>query len=66
LHTFRFGGQLKAMRIWRHSVPAFLVWLFWVLVAVILIILAALVIDHFGGASLSFHVGHFFFNTGVN
>jgi hypothetical protein len=66
LHTFRFGGQLKAMRIWRYSVPAFLVWLFWVLVAVILIILAALVIDHFGGASLSFHVGHFFFNTGVN
>lgn len=54
------------MRIWRHSVPAFLVWLFWVLVAVILIILAALVIHHFGGASLSLHIGDFFFNTGVN
>jgi hypothetical protein len=52
------------MRIFR-SVPDFLIWLFWVLLAIILILLAALLIHHLGGFRLSFDVGHFFFNVGV-
>lgn len=47
------------------SVPNFLVWLFWLLVAIILVLLAALVIHHFGGFGLSFHIGDFNFNLGV-
>jgi len=67
LHTFCFGGQLKAMAVLsRYGVPSLLVWLFWVLVGVILVILAALVIHHFGGASLSLHIGDFFLNVGVS
>ena len=52
------------MTMWR-SVPSFLVWLFWFLVAIILILLAALVVHHFGGFDLAFHVGYFHFNLGV-
>ena len=64
-HTFRFGGQLKAMSLSR-SIPNFLVWLFWLLVAIILVLVAALIIHHFGGFGLSFHVGYFVFNLGVS
>jgi hypothetical protein len=49
----------------RRRIPDFLLWLFWVLVAIILILLAALLIHHFGGFSLSFHVGYFHFFIGV-
>ena len=49
----------------RYGVPSLLIWLFWVLVGVILVVLAALVIHHFGGASLSLHIGDFFLNVGV-
>jgi preprotein translocase subunit SecG len=48
------------------TIPGFLVWLFWVLVAIVLILLVALLIHHFGGFGLSFHIGHFFFDTGVS
>jgi len=53
------------MTMWR-SVPNFLVWLFWVLVAIILVLLAALLIHHFGGFDLQFHLGHFHAGIGVN
>lgn len=49
----------------RESVPNLLIWLFWFLVALLLIILAALVIHHFGGFSLTFRVGDFHFQLGV-
>jgi hypothetical protein len=52
------------MNIWR-SIPSFLVWLFWVLVAIVLVLLAALVIHHFGGFDLQFRVGHFHAGVGV-
>jgi hypothetical protein len=52
------------MKIWQ-SVPQFLIWLFWVLVAIILILLAALLIHHFGGFNLLFRVGHFHAGVGV-
>jgi hypothetical protein len=48
------------------SIPAFLIWLFWLLVAVIVILVMALIVHHFGGFGLSFHVGFFNFNVGVS
>jgi hypothetical protein len=48
------------------SIPAFLIWLFWLLIAIILILVVALIIHHFGGFGLSFHVGYFNFNLGVS
>jgi len=48
------------------SIPAFLIWLFWLLVAVIVILVMALIVHHFGGFGLSFHVGYFNFNLGVS
>ncbi len=50
---------------WRSTVPGFLIWLFWLLVAIILILVVAAIIHHFGGFGLSFHVGFFAFNLGV-
>jgi hypothetical protein len=49
-----------------RSVPAFLVFLFWLLVAIILIMVAALIIHHFGGFAFAFHIGDFNFNVGVS
>jgi hypothetical protein len=49
----------------RSSVPGLLWWLFWFLVAILLIILVALVVHHFGGFALSFHVSYFHFQLGV-
>jgi hypothetical protein len=50
----------------RSSIPAFLIWLFWLLVAIIFVLVVALIIHHFGGFGLSFHVGYFNFNLGVS
>jgi uncharacterized protein involved in cysteine biosynthesis len=50
----------------RSSIPGFLVWLFWLLVAILLILVVALIIHHFGGFGLSFHIGDFNFNLGVS
>jgi hypothetical protein len=50
----------------RSSVPAFVVWLFWLLVVIIVLLVAALIVHHFGGFDLQFHVGDFFFNVGVS
>jgi hypothetical protein len=50
----------------RWTIPSFLIWLFWVLVAIILVLLVALLIHHFGGFAMSFHIGHFFVDLGVN
>jgi hypothetical protein len=49
-----------------QRVPTALLWLFWFLVAIILVLLAALVIHHFGGFGLSFHVGDFHASIGVS
>jgi hypothetical protein len=60
-----FGlGSRGGMSITR-SVPGALIWLFWLLVAIVLILLVALLIHHLGGFDLSFHVGDFHFNLGV-
>ncbi len=49
----------------RRSIPNFLIWLFWFLVAIVLILLAALLVHHLGGFDLAFHVGYFRFEIGV-
>jgi hypothetical protein len=49
-----------------RRVPDFIIWLFWFLVAIILVLVAALIIHHFGGFNLAFHVGDFGFNVGVS
>ena len=67
LHVSQFGGEVEtAMSTWRWSIPGFLVWLFWLLVAILLIMVVALIIHHFGGFGLSFHIGDFNFNVGVS
>jgi uncharacterized membrane protein len=58
------AGSRKHMSMFR-KVPDALLWLFWLLVAIILIMVAALIIHHFGGLDLSFHVGDFRFDIGV-
>jgi hypothetical protein len=63
--NFGAAGSCGLMSL-RSSVPNFVVWLFWLLVAIIVIVVAALIIHHFGGVDLSFHVGDFFFNMGVS
>jgi hypothetical protein len=50
----------------RSSVPGILWWLFWFLVAILLILLVAFVIHHFGGFGLTFHIGYFHFHLGVS
>ena len=57
-------GQLPAMSI-SSSVPGLLWALFWILVAIVLVLLAALLVHHFGGFSLAFHIGYFHFQLGV-
>lgn len=52
------------MKIW-SSIPNFLISLFWILVAIILILLAALLIHHFGGFDLQLRIGHFHAGVGV-
>ncbi len=47
------------------SIPAFAVFIFWLLVVVILIILAALAVHALGGFDLHFRAGHFTFQVGV-
>ena len=47
------------------SIPAFVVFVFWLLVAVVLIILAALAVHVLGGFDLHFRAGHFNFDLGV-
>jgi len=48
------------------SVPALLWWLLWVLVAIVLFLLAALVIHYLGGFDLAFHVGYFHFGLSIS
>jgi hypothetical protein len=55
---------MRAMSI-SSSVPGLLWALFWILVAIVLVLLAALLVHHFGGFSLAFHIGYFHFQLGV-
>lgn len=47
------------------SIPAFAVFIFWLIVAIILVILAALAVHALGGFDLHLRAGHFNFDLGV-
>ena len=64
-HTLDICGQLPAMSI-SSRVPSLLWALFWVVVAILLVLLAALLVHHFGGFGLAFHIGYFHFQLGVS
>lgn len=53
------------MNLTRH-VPNFLILLFWLLVAIGLVLVAAAIVHHFGGFGLNFHIGYFSFDLGVS
>ncbi len=52
-------------RVGRYGIPRFVWSLIWLVVCILIVILLALVIHHFGGASLSLKLGHFYLNIGV-
>lgn len=60
-----FAGRCPPMSI-SSRVPYLLWALFWILVAILLVLFAALLVHHFGGFSLAFHVGYFHFLLGVS
>jgi len=49
----------------RYGIPGFVWTLIWIVVCVLVIVLLALLVHHFGGASLSIKIGHFYLNLGV-
>jgi hypothetical protein len=53
------------MSTWSRSIPSFVIWLFWFLVAILLILFVALLIHHFGGFDLTLRIGHFHAGVGV-
>jgi hypothetical protein len=50
----------------RYGIPGFVWTLIWLVVCILVIILLALVVHHFGGASLSVKLGHFYLQIGVS
>jgi len=60
-----FAGRWPGMSI-SSRVPNLLWTLFWIVVAILLVLFAALLVHHFGGFALTFHVGHFHFQLGVS
>ena len=49
----------------RYGIPGFVWSLIWIVVCILIVVLLALVVHHFGGASLSIKIGHFYLNIGV-
>ena len=60
-----FAGRWPGMSI-SSRVPNLLWTLFWIVVAILLVLFAALLVHHFGGFALTFHVGYFHFQLGVS
>jgi hypothetical protein len=60
----RKAASLMA-RLERYGIPGFVWFLIWVVVCIMVVILLALIVHHFGGASLSVKIGHFYLNIGV-
>ena len=49
----------------RYGLPGFVWFLIWVVICILIILFLALLVHHFGGASLSLKIGHFYLNIGV-
>jgi hypothetical protein len=56
---------MRTRKIAGVSIPAFAVLIFWLLVVLILIILAALAVHALGGFDVNVRAGHFIFQLGV-
>jgi hypothetical protein len=52
-------------RVSRYGIPGFVWFLIWLVVFILVVILLALVVHHFGGASLTIKIGYFYLNVGV-
>ena len=48
-----------------YGIPGFVWFLLWVVICILAVIFLALLIHHFGGASLKLQLGHFYLNIGV-
>lgn len=48
-----------------RSIPRFFIWLFWLLIAILLVLLVGWIVHHFGGANLDLHIGYFHFTLGA-
>jgi hypothetical protein len=48
-----------------YGIPGFVWFLIWIVVCILAVIFLALLIHHFGGASLKLQLGHFYLNIGV-
>ena len=60
----REGASLMAT-VARYGIPGFVWTLIWIVVGILVVVLLALLVHHFGGASLSIKIGHFYLNLGV-
>ena len=49
-----------------YTIPGIVVFFFWLVVAIIAIILLAKVVNWAGGGEMHLRVGHFILNTGFN
>jgi hypothetical protein len=59
-------GSRKAMAryVGGHSIPGFIVFLFWVVVAILAIVVLGAIAHWAGGGSLDMHIGHFILDVG--
>ena len=49
-----------------HAIPGIIVFFFWVVVAILAIILLAFIVNWAGGGVLDLRLGHFMLNVGFN
>ncbi|HEV2375913.1 MAG TPA: hypothetical protein VGS19_27570 [Streptosporangiaceae bacterium] len=54
----------RARTVAGRAVPGIVVFFFWVVVAILAIILLAFIVNWAGGGALNLRVGHFFLNVG--
>jgi hypothetical protein len=54
----------RARTVAGHAVPGIIVFFFWVVVAILAIILLAFIVNWAGGGELHLRLGHFFLDVG--
>jgi hypothetical protein len=58
------GAVVRERTIAGRSVPGIIVFFFWLVVAILAIILLAFIVHWAGGGALNLRLGHFFLNVG--
>jgi hypothetical protein len=56
----------RAATIAGHTIPGIIVFVFWVVIAILAIILLALIVHWAGGGLLHLRLGHFILNVGFS